>query len=266
MLKNLKIERPIAFVDVETTGVKPHLDRIVELSILKIEPNGSQKYKNHRINPEIPIPSEATAIHGISYTDVSAEPAFRQYAKSVRDFIEGCDISGFNIITFDLSFLEAEFERAGVDCNLRDRQIVDSMVIFHQKVSRDEMATRNLKAAYQKYCGKELENAHGAENDVTASAEVLDGQIVAHTDLPSDVSGLCAFCNKARENYVDLEGKFVWTENGVVFNFGKHIGRPLKEIAQEYPDYLQWLLGSDFRPDVYDIVTDALDGEFHQMT
>ncbi len=262
MLKSLKLNRPLAFIDVETTGVNPHVDRVVELSILRIQPDGTEEYKSHRVNPEVPIPSEATAVHGIIDVDVEGEPTFRQYARSVRDYFEGCDISGFNVITFDIPFLEAEFERAGVDYNLRDRQIADSMVIFHQKVSRDEMATRNLKAAYQMYCGKELENAHGAENDVTASAEILDGQIVAYTDLPSNVSGLCAFCNEVRKNYVDLEGKFIWEEGEVVFNFGKHAGRSLKEIAQEYPDYLQWVLGSDFRPDVDDVVKKALDGEF----
>ncbi len=261
MLKKLKLERPLAFIDVETTGVKPHLDRIVELSILKIEPNGSPGYKSHRINPEVPIPREATAIHGMSDTDVSAEPTFRQYAQSIRDFIEGCDISGFNVLTFDLPFLESEFARAEVHCNLQNRQIVDSMIIFHQKVSREQIGARNLKAAYLYYCGKELENAHGAENDVTASAEVLDGQIVMHSELPSDVSGLCAFCNEVRKNFVDLEGKFILEEGEVVFNFGKHTGRPLKEIALEYPDYLRWILGSDFRPDVYDIVSNALNSE-----
>ncbi len=266
MLKNLKLKRPIAFVDVETTGTKPHLDRIIELSILRIEPNGGMEYKSHRVNPGVPIPAETTAIHGITDADVAKEPAFRQYAKGLLDFLVGCDISGFNVITFDLPFLEAEFARAGLDCTFKDRQVVDSMVIFHQKVSRDEIGTRNLKAAYLKYCGKDLKDAHSAENDVTASAEILDGQIVTHSDLPSDVSGLCDFCNEVRRNYVDIEGKFIWEEDEIVFNFGKHAGRQLKEINQEYPDYLQWILSSDFRPDVHDIVSNALDGEFPSMS
>ena len=264
MLKNLKLERPIAFIDVETTGTRPHLDRIVELSILRINPDGREEYKSHRVNPQVPIPTDATAVHGITDADVVGEPIFRQYGKSVHDFLEGCDLSGFNIITFDLPFLNAEFERAGVDSLNEDRQIVDSMVIFHQKVSRDQIGARNLSAAYLKYCGKELKNAHGAEKDAAASTEVLDGQIKTHSDLPNDVLGLCAFCNEVRKNYVDLEGKFIWSEGEMVFNFGKHTGRPLKEIVQEYPDYLQWILGKDFRPDVDDIVKKALDGEFPQ--
>lgn len=266
MLKNLTLERPIAFIDVETTGTKPHLDRIVELSILRVELNGSIKYKSHRVNPEVPIPPETTAMHGIIDTDVAEEPTFRQYAKSLREFLAGCDISGFNVITFDLPFLEAEFARAGLDYTFQDRQIVDSMVIFHQKVSRDEIGTRNLKAAYLRYCGKELKDAHGAENDVTASAEILDGQIATHIDLPSDVSGLCDFCNEVRKYFVDIEGKFIWEESEVVFNFGQYAGKLLKDISQEYPDYLQWILSSDFRPDVHDIVSNSLDGKFPQLS
>ena len=265
MLKNLKLRRPIAFIDVETTGTRPHLDRIVELSILKIDPDGSEEYKSHRVNPEVPIPPDATAVHGITDDDVAGEPTFRQYAKSVHDFLEGCDVSGFNIITFDLPFLEAELKRVGVDFVLPDREIVDSMVIFHQKVPRDQIGARNLKAAYLKYCGKELDKAHGAETDATASAEVLDSQIETHSDLPSNVLGLCAFCNEVRKNYVDLEGKFIWSDGEVVFNFGKHIGRPLKEIVQEYPDYLLWILGSIINPDAHDIASKALDNEFPQV-
>ncbi len=262
MLKNLKLERPIAFIDVETTGTNPYSGRVVELSILRIQPDGMEEYKSHRVNPEVSIPPDATAVHGITDADVADEPVFRQYAKSVCDFLEGCDLSGFNIITFDLPFLKAEFERARVDFDEQGQQIVDSMVIFHQKVSRDQIGARNLKAAYLKYCGRELENAHGAEKDAAASAEVLDGQIETHSDLPNDVPGLCAFCNEVRKNYVDLDGKFLWLEGEVVFNFGKHTGQLLKVIAQENPDYLRWILDNDFNPDVYDIVTKILDDEF----
>jgi len=263
VLKNLKLDRPIAFIDIETTGLRPFADRIVELSILRIQPNGTEEYKSHRVNPEVSIPADATAVHGIADDDVAGEPIFRQYGKSIRDFLENCDLSGFNIITFDLPFLKAEFERAGVDSlDQEDRQIVDSMVIFHQMVSRDQIGPRNLKAAYLKYCGKELENAHGAEKDASASAEVLDGQIEIHSDLPNDVPGLCAFCNEVRKNYADLEGKFIWSEGEIVFNFGKHTGRPLKEIAQEYPDYLQWIIRGDFNQDVHEIVSKVRDDEF----
>lgn len=262
MLKNLQLDRPIAFIDVETTGLNPYTDRIVELSILKITPDGGEEYKSHRVNPGVPIPAEATAIHGITDEDIAEEPMFRRYAKGICEFLDGCDIAGFNVITFDLPFLEAELERAGVGFSREDRQLVDSMVIYHQKEPREPGKSRNLKAAYLKYCDKELEDAHGAEKDATASAEVLDAMVEEHNDLPRDVSGLCAFCNEVRKDYIDLEGRFIWVEGEATLNFGKHGGQPLKEIATEYPDYLLWILGEDFPPDVCEIVEKALDGEF----
>lgn len=193
MLKNLKLDRPIAFIDVETTGLSPYSDRIVELSILKIHPDGNGEYKSHRINPEIPIPAETTAVHGITDADVANEPAFRQYAKSIRDFLEDCDIAGFNVIKFDLPCLEAEFARANVEFSRQGRYLIDSQVIYHQR------EPRNLQAAYHKYCGKEMVNAHSAEEDAKTSAEVLDGQLEMYQDLPRDVSGLCALCYKVEK-------------------------------------------------------------------
>ncbi|MFC1993709.1 zinc-binding dehydrogenase [Chloroflexota bacterium] len=162
MLKNIKLERPLAFIDVETTGLKTFSDKIVELSILKIHPDGNEEYKSHRVNPGIPIPAEATAIHGITDTDVAKEPTFPRYAKSICDFLEGCDIAGYNVIKFDLPLLEAEFARANVDFSKQGRFLVDSKVIYHQREPRD------LQAAYMKYCGKEMENAHCAESDAAA--------------------------------------------------------------------------------------------------
>lgn len=259
MLKNLKLERQIAFIDVETTGISPRSDRIVELSILRIQPDGSEEYKSHRVNPEVPIPAEATAVHGISDADVAGEPVFRRYAKGVCDFLEGCDIAGFNVIKFDLPFLEAEFARAGVDFSHRGRYLVDSMVIFHQRERRD------LEAAYRKYCGGEMENAHHAEEDAKASAEVLDGQLDAYEDLPRDVPALCELCCTVGDNSIDREGKFVWVDGEAVCNFGKHKGRRLKDIAEQVPDYLDWICRQDFSADARDIAAKALDGEFPQM-
>ena len=256
MLNNLKLERPLAFIDVETTGLSPYSDRIVELSILKIHPDGNKQYNSHRVNPGIPIPAEATAVHGIIDADVAGEPKFRQYAKSVRDFLEDCDISGFNVIKFDLPFLETEFARANVEFSRQGRYLIDSQVIYHQ---RDPRA---LQAAYQKYCGKEIENAHSAEEDAKAAAEILDGQLELHRDLPKDVAGLSALCYKVEENTIDVEGKFIWSEGEAVCNFGKHKGRPLREIAKDYPDYLEWISRGDFSFEAKDIVNNALKGEF----
>lgn len=259
MLKNLKLERPIAFIDVETTGLKPYSDRIVELSILKVNPDGMQEYKSHRVNPGISIPTEATSIHGITDADVASEPTFSQYAKSIRDFIDGCDISGFNVIGFDLPFIEAEFARAKVEFSRQGRFLVDSQVIYHQRDPRD------LAAAYRKYCGKELENAHSAEDDARASAEILDMQLEAYRDLPRSVSALCGLCYEMKDNNIDTEGKFIWLDGEATCNFGKkYRGRKLKELAVHDPSYLRWIAGSDFSPEVQKIASKALNGEFPQ--
>jgi len=257
MLKNLALERPLAFIDVETTGLKPGMDRVIELSILKIYPDGNREYKSHKINPEIPIPANVTDIHGITDADVASEPKFRHYAKSIRDFLEGCDIAGFNVIRFDLPFLEAEFKRAGVEFSRRDRQLVDIQVLYHL------MEPRDLRAAYLKYCGREMEIQHTAEGDATAAAEILDGQLGIHPELPRNVVALCTMCCTVQENYIDPDGKFVWADGEVVCNFGKkHNGRRLKDIAAEDPGYLQWIAGADFTPEVKELVSKALLGEF----
>lgn len=257
MFRNLKLERPIAFLDVETTGLSPYSDRIVELSILKISPEGKEEYKNHRVNPGIPIPAQATAIHGITDVDVASQPAFRQYAKSIREFLNGCDIAGFNVIKFDLPFLEAEFSRANVEFSRQGRYLIDSQIIYHQRDPRD------LQAAYKKYCGKEMVNAHSAEGDAKASAEILDGQLEAHRDLPRNVSELCALCYQVEENYVDADGKFIWVEGEAICNFGKkHRGRKLRDIVAQDPDYLHWIAGADFSAEVQQIATKALARDF----
>jgi DNA polymerase III subunit epsilon len=260
MLKNLKLKRPIAFIDVETTGTNPNSDRVVELSILKIHPDGKEEYKSHRVNPGVPIPTEATAVHHITDADVADLPAFRQYARSVKDFLDGSDIAGFNVIKFDLPCLEAEFARADVEFSRQGRYLVDSMVIYHQREPRD------LEAAYRKYCGIEMQNAHIAEEDAKASAAVLDGQLEQYGDLPRDVARLCEICIPEVKNYVDPEGKFIWVDGEVVCNFGKkYKGHKLRDIAAGDPSYLSWIAGADFSPETKKIVTKALDGEFPEI-
>ena len=255
-MKHLILDRPIAFIDVETTGLNPYSDRIVELSILKIHPDGTNEYHSRTINPGIPIPPDATAIHGITDEDVANKPQFGQYAKSIRNFLEGCDIAGFNVIRFDLPFLETEFARANVEFSRQGRYLIDSQIIYHQRDPRD------LQAAYQKYCGKEMANAHRAEEDAKAAAEILDGQLEIYQDLPRDVAGLGALCYKVEENIIDAEGKFIWSDGEAVCNFGKHKGRLLREIAVENPDYLEWISHGDFSIEVREIAIKALNGEF----
>ena len=260
VLKNLRLERPLAFIDIETTGLRPGLDRIVELSVLKVGPDGTRVYKSHRFNPGTPIPEAATAVHGITDADVKHEPPFRQYARSIAQFLDDCDIAGFNVIRFDLPFLEAEFRRAGVEFARTGRRLVDSQILFHL------LEPRGLKAAYARYCGRVLEVEHTAQGDATAAAEILDGQLETHPDLPRTVAGLCAMCYSVPENYIDPDGKFIWSDGEVVCNFGrKHYGRKLRDIAADAPDYLEWIGSADFTPEVKELVSRALSGQFPNL-
>jgi DNA polymerase-3 subunit epsilon len=262
MLKNVKLEKPLAFFDLETTGTRYYIDRIVEFSILRIQPDGTEEYKNRRLNPEMPIQEGATRKHGITNDDVKNEPVFRQLAKGIRDFMEGCDLCGFNILNFDIPLLEAEFERAGVPFSRKDRRFIDLMTIYHAREPFNKDVPRSLGSAYQFYCGKAIVNAHSAEGDVKASAEILDGQLEKYADLPRDIEGLSALCLKGRENYVDLVGKLVWSGQDAALNFGKHAGVPLKELVKQSPDYLQWMINQDFSPEVKIILENALKNDF----
>jgi len=261
-MKNLILKGPMAFIDLETTGSRYYADRIVEFSVLKIHPDGSEEYKSRRVNPEMPISLGALEVHGIKDAELAGEPVFRQLAKGICDFLEGCDLSGFNILGFDLPLLENEFERVGVRFSRDNRYIVDSMAIFHMREPFDPDVPRNLRTAYQKYCNKELTNAHSAENDVRASAEILDSQLEEYVDLPRDAEGLCSVCLEPIKHFIDIAGRFVWLEEEAAFNFGKHRGQLIEDIAGEYPDYLSWMLTQDFSPEVMDIVKNALEGEF----
>jgi DNA polymerase-3 subunit epsilon len=265
MLKNLELQKPMAFIDLETTGNRYYADRVVEFSVLKIHPEGREEFRSRRVNPEMPISPEATEKHGLISADLENEPTFKQLAKGICEFLGDCDLSGFNILGFDLPLLEREFERVGVSFSRDGRRIVDSMAIFHMREPKDPKNPRNLAAAYRKYCGKELINAHSAESDVRASAEILDGQLELCSDLPRNTDDLCSICLEHRKAFIDIGGRLVRMESGEAgFNFGKHKGRPVSEIALMHPDYLGWMLGQDFSPEVLDIVTKALDGEFLQ--
>ena len=266
MMKNLKLERPMAFIDLETTGNRYYADRIVEFSVLKIHPDDSEEYKSRRVDPEMPVSPGALGVHGITDAELAGEPLFRQLAKGICDFLEGCDLSGFNILGFDLPLLEHEFERVGIGFSRDNRQIVDSMAIFHMREPYDPDSPRNLGTAYQKYCNKELANAHSSDTDVRASVEILDNQLQVYEDLPHDAEGLCSVCLEPRKDFVDIAGRFAWYKGEVIFSFGKHKGRPVREIVDEYPDYLGWILLQDFSPEVMNIVKNALEGEFPERT
>ncbi len=245
----LNLKNPIVFFDLETTGINIVKDRIVEISLLKVYPNGKEEIKSRRINPEQPIPAEATAIHGITDDDVKDCPTFKQIAKSLADLLEGCDIAGFNSSRFDVPLLAEEFLRAGIDFDMRKRKFVDVQIIFHKKEQR------SLEAAYKFYCNKELENAHSAEADTKATYEVLKAQLDRYPDLANDISTLSQEYSSFNNN-VDLAGRMVYDEKGVeVFNFGKHKGKSVTEVLRNEPSYYSWIMDGDFPLNTKQILT-----------
>jgi len=236
---DLKLKRPIVFLDIETTGLNVSTDRIIEISLLKISPNGKEQWMTARVNPEIPIPPKVTEIHGITDGDVADSPTFREIAKNLAAFLEGCDLAGYNAIKFDIPVLAEEFLRTNTDFNFRKRKYIDVQVIFHKKEQR------TLKAAYQFYCNKEQENAHSAESDTAATYEVLKAQLDRYGDLENDVEKLAEF--SSFNNSADFAGRIILDENGAeVFNFGKHKGRLVEEVFKEEPSYYSWMMNGDF--------------------
>ena len=236
----LNLKNPLVFFDLETTGINITQDRIVEISLLKVYPNGKEEIKSRRINPEMPIPAQATAIHGITDEDVKDCPTFKQVAKSLADQLEGCDLAGFNSSRFDVPMLSEEFLRAGVDFDMSKRKFVDVQIIFHKKEQR------TLEAAYKFYCDKTLENAHSAEADTIATYEVLKSQLDRYPDLVNDIDVLSKEYSSFNNN-VDFAGRMVFNEEGVeVFNFGKHKGKPVAEVLRKEPSYYSWMMDGDF--------------------
>jgi len=235
----LNLKKPIAFIDLETTGLNVATDRIVEISILKIDPGGKKDTITLRINPGIPIPPESTAIHGITDEDVTDAPGFSQVGRNLAYLLEGCDLAGFNAGKFDVPLLAEEFLRANVDFDLKRCRIIDVQNIFHK------MEQRTLSAAYRFYCKKELTDAHSAEADTLASYEILEAQLDHYMDLKNDVEYLSEFSFHTRN--ADFAGRIVYDENGVeVFNFGKHKGKPVSRVLEEEPSYYAWMMNGEF--------------------
>jgi len=248
----LNLKRPLAFFDIESTGINVSSDRIVEISILKAMPDGTEQVKTLRINPEMPIPLEASLVHGIYDEDVAHEPTFKQVGEELSRFLDDCDLAGYNSNKFDIPMLVEEFLRAGVDFEVDNRHFVDVQNIFHQ------MEQRTLKAAYQFYCGKTLENAHSAEADIRATYEVLLAQVERYENkewedrrgnkskpVQNDVPALHAFTSQNK--WADLAGRLVYDDKGnEIFNFGKHKGRTCEEVFKTEPSYYAWMMQGDF--------------------
>lgn len=245
----LNLKNPIVFFDIESTGLNVATDRIVEISIVKINPDGSEEIKTRRINPTIPISPESQKVHGISDEDVKNEPTFAQIAKSLAKWMEGCDIAGYNSMKFDIPLLSEEFLRADVDFDFRKRKLVDVQNIFHK------MEQRTLTAAYKFYCQKDLENAHSAEADTLATYEILKAQLDKYPDLQNDVKFLAEFSTKSK--FVDYAGRIVYNEKDVpVFNFGKHKGRAVTDVLKAEPSYYSWMMNGDFTRDTKKVLTE----------
>jgi DNA polymerase-3 subunit epsilon len=252
---SLALKRPLAFFDLETTGIDPARDKIVEIALVRVDPDGSRRGTTRRVNPERPIPAEATAIHGIGDADVAGAPAFRQLARELLDLLGDADLAGFNVRRFDVPLLDREFKDCALDLALAQRRIVDVMTIFHKKEPRD------LSAAVRFFLDREHEGAHGAEADVAASIDVFEAQLRRYQDLPRTVDDLDAWCNPVPRGAVDRDGKFVLREGEIVFAFGKQKGRALSEVARVQRDYLEWILKQDFPEDARLLVAKALKGE-----
>ncbi len=235
----LNLTKPICFFDLETTGVNITKDRIVEISVLKVHPNGKEESKTWLVNPEIPIPKEVTEIHGISDADVADKPTFKTLAKEIYNLIKDSDLGGFNSNRFDIPLLAEEMLRAEVDFDMKNRVSIDVQTIFHK------MEQRTLSAAYKFYCGKNLDGAHSAEADTNATYEVLKAQIAKYEEVENDTKFLAEF--SSRKKFADFAGFITYNKDGVeCFSFGKHKGKLVTEVLEKEPGYFGWLLNADF--------------------
>ena len=245
----LNLKNPLVFFDLETTGTNINSDRIVEICYLKVYPNGNEETKTMRINPEMHIPEQASAVHGIYDKDVADCPTFKDVARRIAADIEGCDLAGFNSNRFDIPVLAEEFLRAGVDVDLMKHKFVDVQVIYHK------LEQRTLSAAYKFYCEKNLEAAHTAEADTRATYEVLKAQLDKYPDvLENDIKFLSEYSSFTKN--VDFAGRIVYDDNGVeVFNFGKYKGISVVEVLRRDPGYYSWILNGDFTLNTKNVLT-----------
>jgi DNA polymerase III subunit epsilon len=253
----IKLTRPVVFFDLEATGVAPLEDRIVDIALIKHLPDGTTVALSSFVNPGLPIPREASAIHHITDDMVKDAPRFSELAPRVLEFIGDADLGGFNVLKYDIPMLQAELRRTGHELKLEGRKVVDAFAIFQR------MEPRNLSAAYKLYCGKPLPDAHRAEPDARASAEVFFAQLERYAEIPKDIDAIAQFCCPVNPGRVDAEGKFVWRNGEAAFNFGKHRTLTLREVMNRDPGYVKWLMGAErTTAELARICEDALMGKF----
>lgn len=237
-MPSLLLKRPLAVIDLETTGTNVASDRIIEIAIIKVFPDKTTQSKVKRINPGMPIPAGSTAIHGIKDDDVKDAPTFKQAAHELKQFMDNCDLAGYNSNRFDIPLLVEEFLRASIEFDISKRKFVDVQRIFHL------MEKRTLAAAYKFYCDKQLENAHSAEADALATYEILEAQLGRYEHLQQDVDALAEFTKE--EDYIDFARRLVMQGGQEVFNFGKYKGRSVREVLKAEPQYYDWMMKADF--------------------
>ncbi|MBY0347741.1 MAG: 3'-5' exonuclease [Hydrotalea flava] len=235
---NIQLNKPVATIDLETTGINIGTDKIVEIAIVKIMPDGTRQVKRKLINPGMPIPKGASDVHGITDEMVKNAPTFKQVANEIKQFIGNADLCGYNSNRFDIPMLIEEFSRSGLDFSIEGRKFIDVQKIFHLKEQR------TLSAAYKFYCNKQLDGAHGAEVDAMATWEILEAQVERYPDIGKTTDELAKFSGE--DDMVDFARRFIKVNGVEVFNFGKHKGKPVTQVLKEEPQYYDWMMKGDF--------------------
>ena len=252
----LHLDRPLVVFDLEATGLNKRTDRIVSIALVRYEPSGRIEQVNYLLNPGIPIPEETTAIHGITDADVAKAPSFAEMAEILAGHFAGADLAGYNILGYDIPLLTEEFARASRPFSLDGRRILDAQRIFFRNEPRD------LSAALRYYCGDDHADSHDALGDVLATIRVLDGQFRKYPELPTEMNALNEYCDPRDPSWVDRAGRLKWAKSEVVFNFGKFQGQSLRRTVSDDPNFITWLLRSDFPDDTKQIVRDAVNGKY----
>jgi len=246
----LQLQRPIAFIDLETTGVNISTNKIIEIAIVKIMPDGGKLSKRKLINPQMPIPASSTAVHGITDEMVKNAPTFKQVANEIRQFIDNCDLGGYNSNRFDIPMLIEEFMRSGLDFSTDGRKMLDVQKIFHL------MEQRTLSAAYKFYCDKCLDEAHSAEADAHATWEILLAQVERYPNIGSTIENIVKFTGE--DDIVDFARRMIRVDGVEIFNFGKHKGKPVTEVLKVEPQYYDWMMKGDFAMNTKQKLTEIL--------
>lgn len=250
----VKLDKALVFLDIEATGPDPQMDKIIEIHCIRFNPDGSKRTFYSLVNPNIPIPVESTRIHGFTNKDLSQASGFKKIATELFEVVKDADVGGYNVLRFDVRILFSEFKNVGIHYDLADIRAIDPFQIFIKNHKRD------LSAAYQFYCGKELVGAHGAKADNLATIEVFMAQLNKYQDLPHTVNEISNYCTEAGEPYLDPERFLMWKNDQIFVNYGKHKGRLLKEIVAEDHNFLYWVTKNNFNPILIRMIKDALKG------